>query len=155
MLGRNAEIVRMYGGTLRDAEQPLLISDALSWLEAIERHPCAWIVDNNGEFLGEVRLDAINEQDQRARLAIGFYNPAKLGLGLGKEAIRLVLGYAFSELRLHRVDLRVLAYNSRAIRCYQQCGFTIEGRKRESAFVSGEWCDDLIMGILAPEFVAE
>ena len=50
------------------------------------------------------------------------------------------------------MDLRVLAYNERAIRCYLSCGFVEEGRERESALVDGERYDDLIMGVLAHEY---
>jgi RimJ/RimL family protein N-acetyltransferase len=143
----------MYGGDGQEASKPLPVEEAAQWVQKLGQHQCAWIIEHDSQLLGEARLDNINAQDRRARLAIGFYNPEKLGLGLGQEATRLVLRYAFEELRLHRVDLRVLAYNVRAIRCYQKCGFTIEGRERESAFVSGEWHDDLIMGILESEFV--
>jgi len=57
-------------------------------------------------------------------------------------------------MSLHRVSLRVLAYNVRAIRCYSACGFVEEGREREAAFVGGEWHDDVMMGLLAHEFAA-
>ena len=60
--------------------------------------------------------------------------------------------HAFDDLGLRRVDLRVLAYNERAIRCYLSCGFVEEGRERESALVDGERYDDLIMGVLAHEY---
>jgi RimJ/RimL family protein N-acetyltransferase len=63
-----------------------------------------------------------------------------------------VLAYAFTELALHRVSARVLADNARAIRCYEKCGFAIEGRERQAALVEGEWHDDLIMGILEPDW---
>jgi RimJ/RimL family protein N-acetyltransferase len=46
----------------------------------------------------------------------------------------------------------VLAYNERAIRAYQKCGFVVEGRERETAFVDGKWHDDLMMGLLSTEF---
>jgi RimJ/RimL family protein N-acetyltransferase len=67
----------------------------------------------------------------------------------------LVLDFAFNTLRLHRVSVRVLAYNERAIRSYQKCGFTIEGRERETVFVDGKWRDDVIMGLLDREFVPD
>jgi RimJ/RimL family protein N-acetyltransferase len=76
--------------------------------------------------------------------------PALLGKGLGTEATRLVLRHAFNDLGLHRVGLRVLAYNHRAIRSYEKCGFVIEGREREAALVDGAWHDDVLMGALAP-----
>ena len=47
--------------------------------------------------------------------------------GKGTEALRLALRYAFSELKLHKVYLRVLDYNERAVRAYQKVGFQVEG----------------------------
>ncbi len=150
--GQSPEIVRMFGGDSRNIA-PLSIEETSAWIEAIQKDPYSWVVEHNGQLIGEAKLHSINAHDRRARYAIGFYDPAKLGLGLGQEATRVVLKYAFEELKLHRVDLRVLAYNARAVNCYKKCGFTIEGTERESACVDGEWHDDLIMGILAKEFV--
>ncbi|WP_051928544.1 GNAT family N-acetyltransferase [Palleronia rufa] len=51
-------------------------------------------------------------------------------------------------MALHRVDLRVRAFNARAIRCYLSCGFRHEGVGREAALIDGEGHDDWIMGVL-------
>ena len=149
--GQHSEIVRMFGGNSKDMP-PLTVEEASAWLKAIEDTPYAWVVEHDGHLLGEAKLHSLNEHDRRARFALGFYDHAKLGIGLGQEVTHLVLRYAFEELKLHRVDLRVLAYNVRAIRCYEKCGFVIEGKERETAYVDGEWHDDLIMGILANDF---
>ena len=55
---------------------------------------------------------------------------------------------------LHRISVRVLEYNARAIRTYKKCGFVVEGRERQSALVDGTWYDDVIMGILDGEFAS-
>lgn len=103
-------------------------------------------------LIGDVRLDRIDMQDKRASLAIGILDQECLGKGLGTEVIMLVLGHAFRDLKLHRISIRVLSYNARALRCYQKCGFLIEGRERETAFINGQWYDDFIMGLLEHEF---
>ncbi len=59
--------------------------------------------------------------------------------------------HAFGTLGLHWLGLRVVAYNTRAICCYQACGFVVEGREREAALVGGERHDDVMMGVLARE----
>ena len=87
------------------------------WLDRLASHPHAWIVEHDGSFLGEARLDGLNKRDRRARLATGLYDPARLGRGLGRQVVHCLLRHAFDDLGLHRVDLRVLAYNKRAIRC--------------------------------------
>lgn len=113
-------------------------------------HPYAWVIESK-TMLGAVRLDRVDFTDRRASLAIGLLSSGELGKGQGTEAVRRVLGYAFAELKLHRVSLRVLADNERAIRSYQKCGFQIEGRERETAFLDGRWHADLIMGVLEHE----
>lgn len=96
----------------------------------------------------------MNHDDRRASLAVGLFNAADLGKGIGTEAAYAVLRFAFEELNLHRVSVRVLEFNVRAIRLYEKLGFRLEGKERETAFVDGKWCDDLIMGVLAHEFAA-
>ena len=72
--------------------------------------------------------------------------------GLGTKITQFVLRYAFEELQLHRVDLRVLQYNKRAIKCYEKCGFIQEGVEREGALIEGKYETDLFMSILDREF---
>lgn len=153
-LGRSPEIVRSFGGD-PDALRPFGENEARAWVERNLAHPLCWAVDLEGRLLGEARLDGLDRHDRRARLATGLYDVSQLGKGLGREVIRLVLSYAFGTLRLHRVDLRVLEYNERAIRCYRACGFIEEGRERESARVGKNWHDDIIMGVLAREYLGQ
>ena len=148
--GNNPEILRMFGHD--STTLPPSHSEVKEWLASITNAPYSWIVEYENRLVGEAKLHSLNMDDKRARYAIGLYDPSKLGIGLGKNVTQLILEYAFNELHLHRVDLRVLTYNMRAIKCYQKCGFIIEGRERESALVDGEWHDDLIMAILAKDF---
>jgi ribosomal-protein-alanine N-acetyltransferase len=53
---------------------------------------------------------------------------------------------------LHRVDLRVLAFNRRAIACYTKRSFVIERAEREAAWIGGEWHSDVMMSILIQEY---
>lgn len=150
-LGNDPEIHRMFGGSCSQLH-PMTIERAERWVRRLVEHPFAWAIVR-GELIGEIRLDRLDRTDRRASLAVGIVDPGALGQGYGTEAIRLVLSYAFGELSLHRVSVRVLAYNTRAIRSYEKCGFVVEGREREAARVDGEWFDDVIMGVLDREFL--
>jgi RimJ/RimL family protein N-acetyltransferase len=148
-LENDAEIIRMYGGNRSDL-RPITEEAAKRWVGRLLDHDYAWIIEA-GTLIGHVRLDRVHLRDRRASLAIGIDDSTQLGKGFGSEAIALVLGYAFNVLKLHRVSVRVVDYNLRAIRAYQRCGFVIEGRERESAFVDGIWHDDVMMAILEHE----
>ncbi len=113
-----------------------------------------WVIEYEGRCIGTARL-TLTESDRRARFAIGIFDFSKLGIGLGTEATRLVLGHAFNTLGLHRVDLRVLDYNKRAIACYEKCGFVREGVEREGARVEGKWETDVMMSILDREYFGQ
>lgn len=86
-------------------------------------------------------------------MAIGIFDRSLLGRGFGSEAIRVLLTHAFGPMGLHRIGIRVLSYNERAIAAYEKCGFVEEGREREAAFVNGTWHDDVMMGLLDHEFL--
>ncbi len=146
------EIVRMYGAvhtgsTARTREGA---AQTVAWMRA---QPLLWVIDAGG-YLGHVRLHDLQEVDRRASLAIGLDDATRLGQGLGPEAMRLILCYAFGALKLHRVSLRVLSFNVRAIRAYETVGFVREGVERQSARVGDTWHDDVMMGLLAAEFGA-
>ena len=113
-----------------------------------------WAIERDGDLIGAAFLLDVREAGRKARLAIGMYAPQFLGQGLGTEAIRLVLRHAFDTLGMHRIDLKVLDFNERAIAAYRACGFVEEGRERESCWVDGRWHDDVVMGVLDREFAA-
>jgi RimJ/RimL family protein N-acetyltransferase len=142
----------MYGGNLSDL-RPMTEDAARRWVQRLLDQDYAWIIEA-GSLIGEIRLHGIDLRDKRARLAIGIEDASQLGKGLGREAIALALGYAFNVLKLHRVSVRVVDYNLRAIRAYQKCGFLIEGREREAALVDGAWHDDVMMAILDREYLS-
>jgi RimJ/RimL family protein N-acetyltransferase len=150
-LGNAPDIVRMYGGS--SAVSPAMSeAEALRWVQRVQDHDHAWVIEA-GSLIGSIRLDRVDRHDKRAALAVGIDDRTRLGQGLGTEAMGLVLRYAFDVLKLHRIAVRVVAYNARALRAYQRCGFVIEGREREAAFVDGTWHDDVMMGLLDREFV--
>lgn len=150
-LGFDPAITRCYGGNAR-LTSVMSREEAEHWVETIRSYRHAWIIDVGG-LIGHIRLQGHVEADQRAALAVGIDDPRQLGKGLGTEAIRLVAAYAFDELRLRRLSLRVLAFNERAVGAYESVGFIIEGRERRAALIDGERHDDIIMGLLDDEFI--
>ena len=88
---------------------------------------------------------------QAAELSIWIGQGHRNG-GAGTEALRLALRHAFGPMGLHKIYLRVLEYNARAIRTYQKCGFKIEVTLRDEMRVQGRWHNLIYMGALADDF---
>jgi RimJ/RimL family protein N-acetyltransferase len=122
-LGLNAEIRRMFGAT-NPSDAEMTVEHAEAWFATLgPEGSIEWVVEHSGTFLGVARLHSFEDQDMRARYAVGFFDPAQLGQGLGRTVTRLVLQYAFGELGLVEVEVLVLDFNERAQGCYRSCGF--------------------------------
>ena len=150
-LGNTPEIHHMFGADPATV-RPLTADAAQAWVNAQMAEPYGWVIEVDGQLIGAGRLHSVDRLDHRASVALGILDPNRLGQGHGTRALHLLVGYAFDTLRLHRVDLRVLDYNTRAIAAYEKVGFVIEGRQREAARVGDRWHDDLLMGLLASDY---
>jgi RimJ/RimL family protein N-acetyltransferase len=109
-----------------------------------------WAVEYDGRCVGHASL-GVDPEQYCARYTVGLFVAALRGRGLGREVTRLVLGWAFGVLGVHRVELQALASNSRAINCYLACGFQQEGVRREAELYPDGWKDFIMMGLLRPE----
>jgi RimJ/RimL family protein N-acetyltransferase len=113
-----------------------------------------WAVEYDGRCIGSTGL-RVDPDQHHATYTVGLFLAALRNRGLGREVTRLVLAWAFDVLGVHRVQLEVLAGNSRAINCYLACGFRQEGIRREAELYPDGWKDFILMGILRSEHAAQ
>ena len=137
------------------SEAPDLTMEAeQEWYERLRgsEHDLVWMIETaDGRPLGTVGLHGIDETSGRATLGIFIGEKDCWAHGYGREAIALLLGFAFGELELRRVELFVDHDNERGIRCYESCGFLREGRLRSYRVRLGEHIDCFIMAVLAED----
>jgi diamine N-acetyltransferase len=72
--------------------------------------------------------------------------------GLGSEATRLVLDWAFTAMGLHNILLVTFSWNLPAIRAYSKAGFREIGRRRGAVVTYGQRHDQVLMDAVADEF---
>ncbi|HET6456282.1 MAG TPA: GNAT family protein [Armatimonadota bacterium] len=106
----------------------------------------------DGELIGETSLRYVDHRGGNADFTIAIGNKAYWSHGYGSDATKALMKFAFEQYNLHRITLYVHAFNERAIRAYERCGFRHEGRLRESHYLDGEYKDVLVMGLLKEEF---
>jgi RimJ/RimL family protein N-acetyltransferase len=137
---------------------PVALDQEEAWLEntrkdknnqrlAIER------LDTNA-YIGNIGLYDIDWKNRKAEYAILIGDKTSWGGGFGLDASHALLKFAFNELNLYRVWLRVLASHERAIKLYRKIGFIEEGVMRGDTFRDGAYRDTLVMSILQPEYMA-
>lgn len=110
------------------------------------------IETEDGTHIGNISLDEIDWKNRKATMGIIIGERSYWDQGYGTDAVKTLLSFAFNELNLNRIELSVYDFNPRAIRCYEKCGFVIEGRLRESIFRNGRYHDEIKMAILREEW---
>lgn len=95
-------------------------------------------------------IEPFNGSAQHLHLAIGEADARRKGYG--REAITLLLKYAFHEMNLHRLTVRLPAHNRAALEFFRQAGFRLEARRRLAFLRAGRRWDELILGLLRPEW---
>ncbi len=103
--------------------------------------------------IGITSLIQFDLKNRNAECIIDIGEKEYWGKGYGREALKLLLDYAFLEMNLHRVSLRVFSFNEKAIKLYEKLGFKQEGISRQYLFREGKWHDLVHMGILQQEYI--
>lgn len=95
----------------------------------------------------------VDRQDRKGTFGILIGDKKYWNKGIGTEASRMILDYAFKKLKLHRVELDVYDFNPRAIKIYKRLGFKYEGAGREHVRYRGKFYDEIYMGLLRREWL--
>ena len=103
---------------------------------------------SDGALVGFVYLNNIDWFARNAEFGILIGERSRHGKGLAREALSLVADYAFESLNLHKLYLRVVAFNTRALRLYRAFGFVDEGMQRQQAYLRGRYYDVVLMGLI-------
>jgi len=152
-IGLHPEILLGYGAELGEWRE-LTAAEAAEFLASLapDADKVEWVVEADSGCVGTARLHAFDEPHRTAAYAVGLMALESLGHGLGTEVTRLVSAYAFDDLGLEALTVRVLDNNRRAIGCYARCGFVPDHREPRVLEVRGEWRDDIIMRLDAARF---
>ncbi len=144
---QDPEVVRFTGTHTRFTEEQIH-----QWLASRpgidDRADYAILRKEDRVYLGDVVLSDVDEDNGSAAFRIALTGPDVFGKGYGTEATKLILGYAFDVVGLHRVSLEVFDFNPRARRAYEKAGFVQEGVQREALWWDGEWHDVVTMALL-------
>jgi RimJ/RimL family protein N-acetyltransferase len=122
------------------------------WLATIGSDPTKVLFtirkQGNLALIGFIQLTGINPVSRVAELGILIGDEENRSQGYGAEAIEMMIHFAWRDLNLQRLFLRVVGDNSRAIHVYGKVGFEREGVQRRAAYVDGQFVDVTMMGLL-------
>ncbi|WP_028560163.1 GNAT family N-acetyltransferase [Paenibacillus pinihumi] len=117
-----------------------------------DRYTCA-IETLNGELIGSIGVHTTDSRNGTFKYGIGIFRD-HWRKGYASEAVKLMLGYYFDELRYQKVCAHVYAFNEGSIALHERMGFQLEGRLRNMVYTNGQYYDELVYGLLISEFQA-
>ncbi len=106
----------------------------------------------NDEVIGDIAIQDMDRGNRTANLRLAIGEERHQNRGYGREALLLMLEYGFGILNLHRIELEVYTFNSRAEHVYESVGFVREGVRRQTLFYNHEYHDVVMMSMLEQEY---
>lgn len=100
-------------------------------------------------MVGTTLLKWIEYSNGIAWLELGIGEPSDRGKGYGREALHLILRYAFDELNMHSLMIMLPEYNQSGRSLLESEGFCVEVKQRKALLRNGQRFDLLVMDLLA------
>lgn len=98
--------------------------------------------------VGSVYIRDIDHRHHKGEYGIFIGEADARGKGIGTAAAKLMISYAFEELHLHRLFLRVFADNQQAIASYEKAGFAKEAYLKDDVCIDGVYRDIVLMAVI-------
>ncbi|MGV9288360.1 GNAT family N-acetyltransferase [Streptomyces sp. NPDC003719] len=129
------------------AKDPRLVVD-----DDEEGHvPFSVVELDGGTLVGTANLWGIDLHNRSAHIGLGLL-PSCRGKGYGTDVVAVLCHYGFTVRGLQRLQIETLSDNAAMLRSAERNGFVREGVLRSSAWVMGEFLDEVVLGLLAPDW---
>jgi len=109
------------------------------------------IFKHDGTLIGTINLFQVLRGALQGAFIGYFLDKKHNGKGYTTEAVKLLVGYAFNELKLHRIEAGVMPHNIGSIRVLEKSGFHKEGIALKNVKINGKWEDHQMLAIINPE----
>lgn len=143
------------GKPLQGHKKRLTLKMETKWIKSLSKNKNQrqFAIDTiDGVHIGSIGLRDISSEWNNAKFGILIGNKRYWGRGYGTEATKLLMHYAFSKLKLHKIELGVYDFNKRAIKLYKKLGFKVEGVRKDHIFYGGRYYDAIQMGLFKKSF---
>lgn len=135
-----------------DPERPARqIDDDAGRFEREESFRFAIVLNATGRQIGNCTLFALHRQNRRAEIGYALAR-RHWGQGYMHEALQALLGFAFTDLDLNRLEADIDPRNAASAASLVRLGFKEEGLLRERWIVGGEVSDSGLYGLLRREW---
>jgi ribosomal-protein-alanine N-acetyltransferase len=117
-------------------------------IERDESYPFMIFREADNSLVGGLTLGQIKRGVAQAATLGYWMGLPYAGNGLMSRSVRAVTGFAFTVLRLHRIEAACLPHNEASIKLLERIGFKREGFARAYLRINGVWQDHLLYALL-------
>lgn len=136
---------------------PVSKREQMQWYERAvgDKHNLRFtiVLKENDLPVGMVNLVSIDWQNRSAKHGIKLHPACPKGKGIATDAVMTLMGYAFEEMGLHRVETTRIEYNEASRKLYEKCGWKVEGVKREAVYRGGKYHDLVVISALKEDYL--
>lgn len=102
----------------------------------------------DAKAIGLIDLFDFDPKNHRAGIGIVIQNQHDRGKGLGAEALKLLVWYAFQHLNLHQLYANIGSDNEISLKLFTTFGFQKIGVKKDWHFLQGKYHDEEIYQLI-------
>ncbi|WP_442601684.1 GNAT family N-acetyltransferase [Paenibacillus sp. KN14-4R] len=106
----------------------------------------------NSTLCGMISFHAMDWSNKKTSLGYWLAKPYQ-GHGIMTRTCREILSYAFTQLGMHRVEIRAGLHNYRSRALPERLGFTFEGIARESEWLYDHYIDHAVYSMLFSDWI--
>ncbi|TCP54645.1 RimJ/RimL family protein N-acetyltransferase [Tumebacillus sp. BK434] len=109
--------------------------------------------DGKQVVIGQISFRDFNRINRNVTIGMFIGDRAFWGKGYGTDALEQFIRMLFTRYGAHRISMDTFADNKRAIRCYEKCGFAVEGVRRDAMWTMNGHRDQVMMGLLSADWL--
>jgi ribosomal-protein-alanine N-acetyltransferase len=110
------------------------------------------VIDIQGNLIGTIGFDQVNIPARSARLYLAIGLKDLWGKGYGTDCLTVFINYLFNQWNFRRLTAETWDGNERALNCYTNLGFVVEGKMREAYYINGTYRDGILLSLLKKDF---
>lgn len=121
---------------------PLSELNQEEWIKSLKPNEkilrCMIAMKGNNQAIGTAILSDLDYKNGNAEIHIKIHSTTR-SKGYGTETIKLLINYAFNELRLNCIYAHINSYNEKSQNLFGKCGFLKEGILRDRIYKNGKF----------------
>jgi diamine N-acetyltransferase len=104
----------------------------------------------NNKTIGLIDLFDFDPKNNRAGVGILIHNSDQRGQGFGKQALKLVIEFAFYQLQIHNLYANIGTQNENSLHLFATFGFEKVGIRKDWNYIGNQYQDEAIFQLINP-----